>query len=122
MSANPDDKLTMAMELKPCPFCNATLERIGSDYQHPDNECIEASLSFPPTLENIAAWNRRVEPSPSAERMREALRAIKIRARNARGAIESNQVGDKDVHGSMNWIMQTVDAALTNHSTQGDGK
>ncbi len=50
------------------------------------------------------------------ERLREALTRVRQRARNARGAIESNQVVDKDVHGSMNWIMETIDEALRSPS------
>lgn len=42
----------------------------------------------------------------------EALEAAKKRMRNCRGAIESNQVEDKDVHGSLGRGMRDIDAAL----------
>jgi hypothetical protein len=41
---------------------------------------------------------------------REALTDVRLWARNARGAIESNQVVDKDVRGSMNRIIARIDA------------
>lgn len=46
-------------------------------------------------------------------RLRDALTTVRKRTRNARGAIESNQVVDKDVHGSLTWVLATIDAALT---------
>jgi hypothetical protein len=41
-----------------------------------------------------------------------ALTDAKRRMRNCRGAIESNQVVDKDVHGGLTRGMEAIDAAL----------
>lgn len=49
---------------------------------------------------------------PDNDRLREALEAAKKRMQNCRGAIESNQVADKDVHGSLAQGIRDIDAAL----------
>jgi uncharacterized iron-regulated protein len=54
----------------------------------------------------IQAQDRRI-----AE-LEAALGQAKKRMRNCRGAIESNQVVDKDVHGSLTNGMADIDAAL----------
>lgn len=41
-----------------------------------------------------------------------ALNEVRKRTKSARGAIESNQVVDKDVRGSLTWVLETIDAAL----------
>lgn len=46
------------------------------------------------------------------EELVKALEAAKKRMRNCRGAIESNQVVDKDVHGSLTRGMADIDAVL----------
>lgn len=46
------------------------------------------------------------------EELVKALEQAKKRMRNCRGAIESNQVVDKDVHGSLTNGMADIDAAL----------
>lgn len=56
--------------------------------------------------EHIAAQDRRI-----AE-LEAALEQAKKRMRNCRGAIESNQVVDKDVHGSLTNGMADIDAAI----------
>jgi hypothetical protein len=45
--------------------------------------------------------------------LRGTLDAVRKRTKNARGAIESDQVVDKDVHGSLTWVLDTIDAALS---------
>lgn len=52
------------------------------------------------------------------EELRAALVAAKTRMRNCRGAIESDQVIDKDVHGSLQNGIRDIEAALA--STGGD--
>jgi DNA-binding XRE family transcriptional regulator len=44
--------------------------------------------------------------------IRDALWAIRQSVKNARGAIESNQVVDKDVHGTLTRVIAQIDAAL----------
>lgn len=53
-----------------------------------------------------------LEAKGEIERLRAALRAAKTRMRNCRGAIESDQVIDKDVHGSLARGISDIDAAL----------
>lgn len=52
-----------------------------------------------------------------------ALEQAKKRMRNCRGAIESNQVIDKDVHGSLTNGMADIDAALSQYrkGSEADG-
>jgi hypothetical protein len=51
------------------------------------------------------------------ENIRESLLDIRKSVKNARGAIESNQVVDKDVHGTLTRVLSKIDAALdTLHS------
>jgi hypothetical protein len=51
------------------------------------------------------------------EKIRESLLDIRKSVKNARGAIESNQVVDKDVHGTLTRVLSKIDAALdTLHS------
>jgi len=77
----------------------------------------EGAASAVPAIEafreTLAATRPALEPTPDlVGEAIEALRAIATRARNARGAIESNQVVDKDVHGSMNWIIERAKAEV----------
>lgn len=48
----------------------------------------------------------------SSEKLVDALKEARKRMRNCRGAIESNQVVDKDVHGSLTSGMTEIDAVL----------
>jgi hypothetical protein len=53
----------------------------------------------------------------SDENIRESLLDIRTSVKNASGAIESNQVVDKDVHGTLTRVLSKIDAALdTLHS------
>jgi hypothetical protein len=49
-------------------------------------------------------------------KLREALTAVRGSIKNARGAVESNQVADKDVHGTLSWAIRMIDAALNGGS------
>ncbi|WP_018900372.1 hypothetical protein [Rhizobium sp. 2MFCol3.1] len=51
--------------------------------------------------------------SESTNTLREVLSSVRNSVKNARGAIESNQVVDKDVHGTLTRVITTIDAALT---------
>lgn len=53
------------------------------------------------------------------ERLREALTAARASIRNARGAVESNQVVDKDVHGTLSRAIRMIDAALNQGASDG---
>lgn len=56
------------------------------------------------------------------QEMGKALEAAKKRMRNCRGAIESNQVVDKDVHGSLKIGMADIDAALASFTAFMEGQ
>jgi hypothetical protein len=45
--------------------------------------------------------------------LREALSSVRQSVKNARGAIESNQVVDKDVHGTLTRVIAAIDAVLS---------
>ncbi|WP_035198517.1 hypothetical protein [Agrobacterium tumefaciens] len=68
------------------------------------------------------AFNKQHTRAEAAEakvkRYREALIAAKTRMRNCRGAIESDQVFDKDVHGSLQNGIRDIQEALA--STGGE--
>lgn len=60
----------------------------------------------------VEAVNSHAALQDRVRRLEEALTAARKRMRNCRGAIESNQVVDKDVHGSLTRGMADIDAAL----------
>jgi hypothetical protein len=69
-------------------------------------------------LDRLDAWASRPTTALAAkdaeiERLRKAMTAARASIRNARGAVESNQVSDKDVHGTLTRAMQQIDAALS---------
>ena len=69
--------------------------------------------------ENMAALKARAEAAEAeVKRYREALIAAKTRMRNCRGAIESDQVVDKDMHGSLQNGIRDIQEALA--STGGE--
>jgi hypothetical protein len=47
-----------------------------------------------------------------AESLRAELAAIRKSIRNAMGAIESNQIADKDVHGTLKRALERLDALV----------
>lgn len=49
-------------------------------------------------------------------KLRDALTAVRGSIKNARGAVESNQVVDKDVHGTLSRAIRMIDAALNGGS------
>jgi hypothetical protein len=51
--------------------------------------------------------------SENISSLHEVLSSIRQSVKNARGAIESNQVVDKDVHGTLTRVIAAIDAALT---------
>lgn len=63
-------------------------------------------------------WDRiireRPERDPYADcrQLRETMREIQKSIRNARGAIESNQVVDKDVHGTLTAVISKIEVAV----------
>ncbi len=70
-------------------------------------------------------WNTAIATTPAlqknavtavqgveAESLQAELAAIRNSVRNAMGAIESNQVVDKDVHGTLNGVLKRLDALV----------
>lgn len=75
----------------------------------------------PTALADLVAYTKALEDllvkqsnSLSAEnaRLREALTDTRSCIKNARGAVESNQVHDKDVHGTLSRAVTITEAAL----------
>jgi hypothetical protein len=65
----------------------------------------------------LAANPIRMEKETAAKdaeiaKLREALTSVRGSIKNARGAVESNQVVDKDVHGTLSRAIRMIDAAL----------
>lgn len=68
---------------------------------------------------NVDYWKSQYEAAEAeVKRYRVALIAAKTRMRNCRGAIESDQVIDKDVHGSLQNGIRDIETALA--STGGE--
>lgn len=61
----------------------------------------------PTPAANAVTAGQGVEAGLQAE-----LAAIRKSVRNAMGAIESNQVADKDVHGTLNGVLKRLDALV----------
>lgn len=132
MSANPDDKLTMAMELKTA--INVEFQRLYDEGmvsgKHGHYETMFGAMH-----RAYAPYLSALEPSPSAERMREAL--ILMRKTLVYGMERAerdwcNPDKAEAAHEMAEQLLTMFDfglgftpselAALTNHSTQGDGK
>lgn len=58
------------------------------------------------TAHEIAAFLR------DHQQLYDAMQAVRAAIKNARGAIESNQVVDKDVHGTLSGAISLINAAL----------
>ncbi|QHJ81418.1 MAG: hypothetical protein [Bacteriophage sp.] len=72
--------------------------------------------------DKIDALFRRAEAAEAeVKRYRVALIAAKTRMRNCRGAIESNQVVDKDVHGSLQNGIRDIQEALASTGGEHNG-
>lgn len=76
-------------------------------------------------IENLKAssrenWRKITAAEARISTLTEALAAVRRRTKSARGAIESDQVVDKDVHGSLTWVLETIDAAIRALPTQGE--
>lgn len=61
-------------------------------------------------------------PSEGEKRMREEMTEIRKSIRNAMGAIESNQVVDKDVHGTLKSVLARIDALSYQSRGNGEGR
>lgn len=114
-------------KLKPCPFCGGKAIRHDIEAREDaDNagasyiECTGCGactqLHFDRKENLVDSWNRR---NAELSRLREALKDVRGSIKNARGAVESNQVADKDVHGTLCRAISKIDAAL-NESREGE--
>lgn len=86
-------------------------------------EGVDMPLELEEHLSELQSVNERLQSRAEAaeaevRRLRVALIAAKTRMRNCRGAIESNQVIDKDVHGSLQNGIRDIQDALA--STGGE--
>lgn len=67
--------MTQARELKPCPFCGASLRYAEPvAYVHPVGKCILSGRNFHKGV--IGQWNRRASAAPSDDALRVAAKAI----------------------------------------------
>lgn len=53
------------IDLKPCPFCDARLQRIGKDFTHPRGKCILSGHHFKGGF--IGQWNTRAHDVPVSQ-------------------------------------------------------
>jgi len=111
-----------APELKPCPFCGQS-NTIQTSRLY--LECLECGCYGPdakkgqPRNDEYAphrAWNTRADTITALEeenkRLREAMERAARYADGIRGAVETNQVADKDVRGVAILIRNNLRAAL----------
>jgi hypothetical protein len=90
-------------------------------HEHAEGETITVTGIHPASLQESAANAAFIVKAVNAyeanqstiAKLTEALESAKKRMRNCRGAIESNQVVDKDVHGSLGNGIRDIDAALS---------
>jgi hypothetical protein len=97
----------MSEEVKPCPFCGATLmpnnnqddlyvRRYGTHYQHPQGDCFMGDWEVSPS--GIGDWNRR---TGVAEHLRAAVLAEREANLRAVGAVaqETRCIEERDMVG-----------------------
>lgn len=68
--------------------------------------------TYPPNkypMEKVTAGARSAPMTAAATPGKELLAQIRLRIKNARGAIESGQTTDKDVHGSLTKALEMID-------------
>lgn len=90
------------------------VDRLKREIEHfTKSGIIEVAIRNQSVSDYMKHWEGRA--ISAEEKLAEALKALeaaKNRMRNSRGAIESDQVVDKDVHGSLTRGMSDIDAAL----------
>ena len=97
----------------------STLESLQRENEGLREELTGTQTANQCMMEDFAAMKARAEAAEAeVKRYRVALIAAKARMRNCRGAIESDQVVDKDVHGSLGNGIRDIQKALA--STGGE--
>lgn len=95
----------MVEHMKPHPI---QWDYIAIAMEKDENRDVRERLSV--IIPDIAAKDAEIS------KLREALTAVRGSIKNARGAVESNQVVDKDVHGTLSRAIRMIDAALNGGS------